>query len=50
MFGVDYEGFSRSIDAHVKHLRQKLETDPNRPYYLLTVYGVGYKFTERVEQ
>jgi two-component system, OmpR family, alkaline phosphatase synthesis response regulator PhoP len=46
LFGVSYEGFDRSIDAHVKHLRQKLEVDPGQPRYVLTVYGVGYKFAE----
>lgn len=46
LFGVTYEGLDRSIDAHVKHLRQKLEADPADPRYVLTVYGVGYKFTE----
>ena len=40
----DYDGFDRSIDAHVKNLRRKLETDPTNPTYLLTVYGVGYRF------
>lgn len=48
LFGVPYEGFDRSIDAHVKHLRQKLEVDPGQPRYVLTVYGVGYKFAEEV--
>jgi DNA-binding response OmpR family regulator len=35
--------FDRSIDAHVKNIRRKLEPDPRRPRYVLTVYGVGYK-------
>jgi len=46
--GVAYEGFDRSIDAHVKNLRRKLEPDPVEPRYVLTVYGVGYKFTDEV--
>jgi len=50
LFGVDYDGFARSVDAHVKHLRQKLEDDAGQPRYLLTVYGVGYKFAERAGQ
>jgi DNA-binding response OmpR family regulator len=41
--GDDAEAFDRSIDAHVKNIRRKLEADPRRPHYLLTVYGVGYK-------
>ncbi|MEZ4678855.1 MAG: response regulator transcription factor [Caldilineaceae bacterium] len=42
-------GYDRSIDAHVKNLRRKLEADPADPQYILTVYGIGYQFTERVE-
>ena len=41
--GDDGEAFDRSIDAHVKNIRRKLEPDPRRPRYVLTVYGVGYK-------
>ncbi len=41
---VQYDGFDRSVDAHVKNLRRKLEADPANPIYLLTVYGVGYRF------
>jgi two-component system alkaline phosphatase synthesis response regulator PhoP len=48
LYGVAYEGFDRSVDAHVKNLRRKLEADPNEPRYVLTVYGVGYKFTDEV--
>ncbi|MGB6836947.1 MAG: response regulator transcription factor [Dehalococcoidia bacterium] len=46
--GVAYEGFDRSIDAHVKNLRRKLEPDPAEPQYVLTVYGIGYRFTDKV--
>jgi two-component system alkaline phosphatase synthesis response regulator PhoP len=48
LHGVAYEGFDRSIDAHIKNLRRKLEANPNEPRYVLTVYGVGYKFTDEV--
>ena len=44
--GADAEAFDRAIDAHVKNLRRKIERDPRRPRYLLTVHGVGYKFAE----
>jgi DNA-binding response OmpR family regulator len=44
--GEDSEGFDRAIDVHVKNIRRKIEPDPHRPHYLLTVYGVGYKWTE----
>ena len=46
MQGATYEGYERTIDQHVKNLRQKIEPDPREPRYLLTVYGVGYKFAE----
>jgi two-component system alkaline phosphatase synthesis response regulator PhoP len=48
LHGVAYEGFDRSIDAHIKNLRRKLESDPAEPRYVLTLYGVGYKFTDEV--
>jgi len=42
--GYDYEGYERTIDAHVKNLRRKLGDDPKNPRYVITVTGVGYKF------
>jgi len=42
--GETYSGFERSIDSHVKRLRQKIEPDPTHPSYILTVFGVGYRF------
>jgi len=42
--GMEVESFERAIDAHVKNVRRKLERDPHRPRYVLTVYGIGYKF------
>jgi two-component system alkaline phosphatase synthesis response regulator PhoP len=44
VFGYDFDGFDRTVDAHVKNLRKKIERDPKRPAYVKTVYGVGYKF------
>lgn len=44
VLGEDYEGYDRTIDTHVKNLRQKIEPDVKSPRYILTVYGVGYKF------
>ena len=41
--GSDYEGYERTIDAHVKNLRRKLGDDPRRPRFVVTVPGVGYK-------
>lgn len=45
--GDAYEGYERTIDAHIKNLRAKLGDDPRHPRYVQTVYGVGYKFEER---
>lgn len=42
--GYHFDGYERSIDAHIKNLRHKLEADPKNPVYLKTVYGVGYLF------
>ena len=44
--GVAFESYERAIDAHVKNLRRKLEPDPHNPRYLLTVFGVGYRFAD----
>ena len=41
--GYAYEGYERTVDAHVKNLRAKLGDDPRHPRYILTVFGVGYK-------
>lgn len=42
--GYDYDGYERTIDAHVKNLRKKLGDDPKAPRFVVTVPGVGYKF------
>ncbi|MCH9010710.1 MAG: response regulator transcription factor [Chloroflexi bacterium] len=44
--GYSYDGYDRTVDAHIKNLRQKIETDPGNPEFIVTVYGVGYKFVE----
>lgn len=43
--GTDYEGIDRTLDSHIRNLRQKLEPNPKEPTYIQTVYGVGYRFT-----
>ena len=42
-----FELYERAIDAHIKNIRRKIELKPSEPKYLLTVYGVGYKFSDR---
>jgi two-component system alkaline phosphatase synthesis response regulator PhoP len=46
LHGYSDAGYSRSIDAHIKNLRRKLEPNPSEPRYVLTVFGVGYKFND----
>lgn len=45
--GIAFESYERAIDAHIKNIRRKIEPDPREPRYILTVYGVGYKFAEK---
>jgi two-component system alkaline phosphatase synthesis response regulator PhoP len=44
--GVAFESYERAIDTHIKNIRRKLEPKPREPRYILTVYGLGYKFAE----
>jgi DNA-binding response OmpR family regulator len=46
LHGVAFESYERAIDAHIKNIRRKLEPDPRRPRYVLTVYGVGYRMAD----
>jgi DNA-binding response OmpR family regulator len=42
-----FEGYDRTVDAHIKNIRKKIEVDPRNPQYIQTVYGVGYRFGGR---
>jgi two-component system alkaline phosphatase synthesis response regulator PhoP len=46
LHGVTFESYERAIDSHIKNLRRKVEPEPGQPRYILTVYGVGYRFAE----
>lgn len=51
--GYDFEGYDRVIDAHIKNIRHKIEDDPQKPMFVKTVYGAGYKFIgipDKIEQ
>lgn len=50
VLGYDFEGYDRTIDAHVKNLRHKVEKDSKSPEFIQTVYGVGYKFIGTVDE
>ena len=45
--GDTFEGYERTIDAHIKNLRRKVESDPANPQAIVTVFGVGYKFVAK---
>ena len=47
--GESYAGYERAIDTHVSNLRKKIEPNPQKPIYILTVYGLGYKFGDNYE-
>lgn len=42
--GDDYDGYDRNVDTHIKNIRQKIETNPREPQYIVTVHGTGYRF------
>ncbi|HHN63847.1 MAG TPA: response regulator transcription factor [Nitrospirae bacterium] len=50
ILGYDFEGYDRTIDAHIKNIRHKIEDNPRKPEYIKTVYGVGYKFIGRLDE
>jgi two-component system, OmpR family, alkaline phosphatase synthesis response regulator PhoP len=47
LHGMAFESYERAIDAHIKNIRRKIEVDARQPRYILTVYGIGYKFADR---
>ncbi len=50
VWGLDYVGDTKTLDVHIKRIRAKIEPDPSQPTYILTVRGLGYRFTEPAEQ
>ena len=48
-FGFGYDGYERTIDSHIKNLRNKIEDDSANPKYIITVRGIGYKFGSESE-
>ncbi|MBK5252625.1 MAG: response regulator transcription factor [Peptostreptococcaceae bacterium] len=50
VFGFDYEGYDRTVDAHIKNLRKKIEKDPSSPRIVKTVFGIGYKVSREAAE
>jgi two-component system alkaline phosphatase synthesis response regulator PhoP len=50
LYNSSFEGYDRTIDAHIKNLRRKIEDDAHNPRYIQMVYGVGYRFAESDEE
>lgn len=48
VWGYDYYGDVRTVDVHIRHLREKIENDPANPEYIITVWGTGYKLREDI--
>ncbi|HSP48206.1 MAG TPA: response regulator transcription factor, partial [Clostridiaceae bacterium] len=46
IWGYEYAGETRTVDVHIRHLRQKLEDDDKNPVYIETVRGIGYRFND----
>jgi DNA-binding response OmpR family regulator len=46
VWGYSHQGYEHTVNSHINRLRAKLESDPAKPRYVLTVWGVGYKFSD----
>jgi DNA-binding response OmpR family regulator len=49
VWGYNHEGYEHTVNSHINRLRAKIESDPSRPEFIITVWGVGYKFNDELE-
>lgn len=49
VWGYNHEGYEHTVNSHINRLRAKIESDPSKPEYVITVWGVGYKFNDELE-
>ena len=49
VWGYDFEGYEHTVNSHINRLRAKIEPDMANPHYILTTWGVGYKFNEELD-
>jgi DNA-binding response OmpR family regulator len=49
VWDIDFEGDTTTVTVHIRRLREKIETSPSEPHFIKTVWGIGYKFAERVQ-
>jgi DNA-binding response OmpR family regulator len=49
LWGHGHDSYEHTVNSHINRLRGKIEEDPSQPRYILTVWGIGYKFAERIE-
>ena len=48
IWGYNHDGYEHTVNSHINRLRAKIEENPSKPDYVLTVWGVGYKFNDKI--